>query len=79
MRTLNRCVMHLHKEGIKVVLDGVFNHVGQRILGVSGCVEEPGNSPLYKTGLPGLILAEIPIIMTASGMKAGKATMIWSN
>lgn len=38
-----------------------------------------GKTHVIKTGLPGSISAAIPIIMTASGMKAGKATMIWSN
>ena len=60
----------LHKEGIRVVLDGVFNHVGRGFWAFQD---------VLKTGLPGSISAAIPIIMTASGMKAGKATMIWSN
>lgn len=39
---------NLHNEGIKVVLDGVFNHVGRRLLGFSGCVKEQGKFPLYQ-------------------------------
>ena len=39
MKTLPQSVTILHKEGIKVVLDGVFNHVGRGFWAVSGCLE----------------------------------------
>lgn len=68
----------LHKEGIRVVLDGVFNHVGRGFWAFQDVLQNR-ETHVIKTGLPGSISAAIPIIMTASGMKAGKATMIWSN
>ena len=61
----------LHENGIKIVLDGVFNHVGRGILSISGCLKEIEKIPDIKIGSTS-VLKEIPIIMMDFGMKAGK-------
>ena len=60
----------LHANGIRVVLDGVFNHVGRGFTQF--------RDVLIKTGSTSALRAT-PTIMTGSGMKAGKGTMIWSS
>ena len=67
----------LHKEGIRVVLDGVFNHVGRGFWAFQDVLQNRENSR-YKDWFARIDFGGNSI-MTASGMKAGKATMIWSN
>ena len=57
-------VSKLHEAGIKVVIDGVFNHVGRGFWAF--CDVQP-----IRTGLTSALMA-IHHIMTASGMRAGK-------
>ena len=68
----------LHAAGIKVVLDGVFNHVGRGFWAFQDVLKNRENSR-YRTGLHVLLLMVIPTTMTASGTRAGKATMISLN
>lgn len=65
---------NLHKAGIKVVLDGVFNHVGRGFWAFQDVLENDG-IPHTKTGFIS-VLTVIQTTMTVSGMKAGKAIMI---
>ena len=66
---------NLHKEGIRVVLDGVFNHAGRGFFAFQDVVKNRERSP-YLNWFH-IDLGGTPIIMTGSGMRAGKATMIW--
>ena len=63
----------LHEEGIRVVLDGVFNHVGRGFWAFQDVVKTGRILPIYIGSI--LIWEETPIIMTAYGTKAGKAIM----
>lgn len=63
-------VSKLHEAGIKVVIDGVFNHVGRGFLHLRMYVRKNGILPI-RTGLTSALMA-IHHIMTASGMRAGK-------
>ena len=65
----------LHKEGIKVVLDGVFNHVGRGFWAFQDVLENAGIRRT-KTGSISA-LTETPTTMTGCGMRAGKAIMTW--
>ena len=47
MKTLPSVCDNLHKEGIKVVLDGVFNHVGRGFWAFQDVLEKRWDSP-YK-------------------------------
>ena len=55
-----------HRAGLRVLLDGVFNHVGRR---------RSGTAPI-KTG-SAWTSAAIPITTTAFGTRAGRATTSW--
>ena len=68
---------NLHKEGIKVVLDGVFNHVGRGFWAFQDVLEKNG-IPRTKTGSTSVLTAT-QTITTVCGMRAGKVTTIWSN
>lgn len=67
-------VRTLHENGIKVVIDGVFNHVGRGFFAFQDVLANRENSG-YKDWFL-LTLAVIMIIMTDSGMKDGKAIII---
>ena len=60
----------LHEAGIKVVIDGVFNHVGRGFFAFKDVCEKKWDSA-YKDCLTSALMA-IHHIMTASGMRAGK-------
>ena len=63
-------VSKLHEAGIKVVIDGVFNHVGRGFFALRMYVRKNGILPI-RTGLTSALMA-IHHIMTVSGMRAGK-------
>ena len=63
----------LHSHNIKIMLDGVFNHVGRGFWAFQDVLEKKWDSPCIKTGFI-LILTATAHITTASGMKAGKDT-----
>lgn len=65
---------NLHNEGIKVVLDGVFNHVGRGFWAFQDVLKNRESSP-YINWFARIDLMVILIIMTGSGMRAGKAVM----
>lgn len=65
----------LHEAGIRVMLDGVFNHVGRGFWASAMCRRKSGTAPI-KTGSISALTAT-PVIMTASGTKHGKAAMSW--
>ena len=50
MRTLQRYAKSLHAEGIRVVLDGVFNHVGRGFWAFQDVLTESGGVHLIRTG-----------------------------
>lgn len=60
----------LHAHGVKIVLDGVFNHVGRGFWAFKD-VRRRSGIPRIRTGSI-LISTAIMPTMTASGMKAGK-------
>ena len=70
-------VDELHRNGIKVVIDGVFNHVGRGFWLLRMFSKRNGTLSI-RTGST-YHSTVIPITMTVYGMKAGRATMIWSN
>ena len=61
----------LHKHHIKIVLDGVFNHVGRGFRKRSGIL-------LIKTGSTSILTVTV-VIRTDSGMRDGKDISNWSN
>ena len=63
----------LHEAGIKVVLDGVFNHVGRGFWAFQDVLERNGIHHI-RTGSTFHSMV-IQIIMTVSGTRAGKVTM----
>lgn len=65
----------LHEAGIRVMLDGVFNHVGRGFWAFRDVQEKSGTAPI-KTGSISALTAT-PAIMTAFGTKHGKAAMSW--
>ena len=65
----------LHAHGIKIVLDGVFNHVGRNFW----AFEDVRNGiPLTKTGFISVLTATAATMMD-SGTRAGKDILNWSN
>ncbi len=44
-RILQRCCRNLHEDGIRVVLDGVFNHVGRGFWAFQDVLKNRENSP----------------------------------
>lgn len=62
----------LHENGIKVVLDGVFNHVGRGFWAFQDVLKNRENSPIKIGSIS--ISAATAIIMTDFGMKAGRVT-----
>ena len=60
----------MHKEGIQVILDGVFNHVGREFFAFED-VKEKNGTLHTKTGFIS-ILTETAVMMMDSGMKDGK-------
>ena len=61
----------MHEEGIQVILDGVFNHVGREFFAFDGILH-------IKIGSI-LILMGIAAMMMDSGTKDGKDILNWSN
>ena len=68
----------LHEAGIRVVLDGVFNHVGRGFWAFrETCSKSVG---ILRTRIGSASpLTAIPPTTTDSGMRAGKDIMSWSN
>ena len=60
----------LHAHGIRVVLDGVFNHVGRGFWAFKDV------QPPTRTGSTSTLTATPPTT-TVSGMRAGRATLSW--
>ena len=60
----------MHEEGIQVILDGVFNHVGREFFAFEDVKEKIGSI---------LILMGIAAMMMDSGTKDGKDILNWSN
>ena len=48
IKILPTCANNLHNEGIKVVLDGVFNHVGRGFWAFQDVLKKQGKFPLYQ-------------------------------
>lgn len=65
----------LHKNGIKIILDGVFNHVGRDFFAFKD-VQEKSGIHLIVVGLHSLILTETARTAIRSGMRVGQATTI---
>ena len=65
----------LHDAGLRVMLDGVFNHVGRGFWAFRD-VQEKSGTALTKIGFT-LISAAIPTATTVFGTKHGKATTSW--
>ncbi len=65
----------LHEHGIKVVLDGVFNHVGRGFWAFKD-VQEKNGIPPTRTGSTSPLTAT-QTTMTASGTMAGKVILSW--
>ena len=61
----------LHKHHIKIVLDGVFNHVGRGFWAFQDVQEK-------KTGSTSILTVTV-VIRTDSGMRDGKDISNWSN
>lgn len=70
-------VEKFHEAGIRVVLDGVFNHVGRRFLPLRTCAGG-ANSPIKRIGSTSGS-AGIRSITTGSGTKVGKGITSLSN
>ena len=66
----------LHEHGIKVVLDGVFNHVGRGFWAFKDVQEKKMGFPPTRTGSTSPLTA-IQTTMTASGTRAGKVISSW--
>lgn len=65
----------LHKHNVKIVLDGVFNHVGRGFWALKMYRRRNG---IHRTKTGSIsALTATPVIMTASGTKHGKAAMSW--
>ena len=62
----------LHEHNVKIMLDGVFNHVGRGFWAFKD-VQEKNGTPRTKTG-SSLILTETAAGTTVSGMKDGRDT-----
>ena len=62
----------LHENGIRVVLDGVFNHVGRGFFAFRD-VQESAGTRRIRTGSAS-ISAATPPTTTASGTRAGRGT-----
>ncbi len=71
---LRRCAA-LHENGIRVVLDGVFNHVGRGFFAFRDVQEKRWDSP-YKDWFR-IDFGGNPPTTTVSGTKAGRATTSW--
>ena len=67
----------LHAHNVKIVLDGVFNHVGRGFWAFKD-VQEKKWDYHTRTGSAS-ILTVIPATMTDSGMRDGKDILNWSN
>ena len=68
----------LHKHNVKIVLDGVFNHVGRGFWAFKDVQEKKWDSPIQGL-VPYQFLTETAVTMTVSGMKDGKVILNWSN
>ncbi len=66
----------LHAEGIKILFDGVFNHVGRGFWAFKD-VQEKRWTARTRTGSTSALTAT-PTTTTASGMKRGRAATSWS-
>ena len=65
-----------HEAGLRVMLDGVFNHVGRGFWAFSGtCRRRSGTAPI-RTGSTSTLTAT-PTGTTASGTSAGRGTASW--
>ena len=67
----------LHSQNVKVILDGVFNHVGRGFWAFRD-VRKRNGTLLIKTGFIS-VSTETVVIMMVSGMKAGKVILNWSS
>ena len=65
----------LHKNGIKIILDGVFNHVGRDFFAFKDVQEKKWDSP-YCSWFAQLNLTETARTAIRSGMRVGQATTI---
>lgn len=72
---LKQVVEEFHARGIKVILDGVFNHVGRGFWAFRDVQEKKWDSP-YKDWFTS-ILTEIPAMTTVFGMRAGRGILSW--
>ena len=67
----------LHAHNVKIVLDGVFNHVGRGFWAFKD-VQEKNGIPPTRTGLSSA-LTETAATMTVSGTRAGRDILSWSS
>ena len=67
----------LHAAGIKILFDGVFNHVGRGFWAFKD-VQEKRWDARTRTGSTSALTAT-PTTTTASGMKRGRAATSWSS
>ena len=67
----------MHEEGIQVILDGVFNHVGREFFAFEDVREKNGILHIKIGSI--LILMGIAAMMMDSGTKDGKDILNWSN
>ena len=65
----------LHREGIRVVLDGVFHHAGRGFFAFQDVLKNRENSRYLNWFY--INLQGIPPTMTACGTRDGKEIMIW--
>ncbi len=70
-------VAKAHELGIKIVVDGVFNHTGREFFAFKD-IQQNRKIPHTVPGLRGSISDGIPRIMTDSAMKHGGIVLNWS-
>ena len=69
-------VAYCHKAGIKVVVDGVFNHTGREFWAFTD-IQKNRKARNTAAGIRSCIFMEIRIIMTDSGIRHGGTALSW--
>ena len=77
MKTLKKMCDAMHEEGIQVILDGVFNHVGREFFAFEDVREKKWDSP-YKDWFY-INFDGNSCYDDGSGTKDGKDILNWSN
>lgn len=65
---LKECVKEAHRQGIRIMLDGVFNHCGSRFMPWQDVLKNGESSPYFEW----FMINEYPLRQTKEDVKAGK-------